>query len=206
MLKRAEDLGVIGGTVLLGEGTVRSKVLDFLGVSETHKEILVLHGTEEFSNHFHDHLTRDLQFYKRNKGIAFTIPFIAWNEQSKQTHSDPANRRLKVSHTCIMTVVDKGNAKQVMEAARSANAFGGTVIHGRGAGIPADSIFPMMIEPEKDVVMIVSNVDKSNDIRSAITQQLELDQPGTGIVFSLPITKVSGLYEERQLDKQEVAK
>lgn len=203
-LKRAKEIGATGGTIILGEGTVQSKLFNLLGLTETHKEILMIHGSNEFSILFHKFLTNNLLFYKRNKGIAFTIPFLRWNEQTKKEHIRTSYSSIQASHACIMAVVDKECSIEVMAAARSAKAYGGTIVHGRGLGVPGDTIFPIMIEPEKEIVIIVTEVAMSHGIRRGITHVLELDQQGTGIVFSLPVIKVSGLYEERKIEKQEV--
>ena len=56
----------------------------------------------------------------------------------------------------ILTIVDNGHFNQVMEAAKSAGATGGTLIHARGLGTEeAIKYLGITITPEKDIVMIV---------------------------------------------------
>ena len=53
------------------------------------------------------------------------------------------------------------------------------MIHGRGAGIPTNFYFPLVIEPQKDIVMIITTRDKVSTIRERIFSDLELGKPGT---------------------------
>ena len=38
----AKELGVTGGTILLGKGTVRSSILSLLGLNESRKEVVLM--------------------------------------------------------------------------------------------------------------------------------------------------------------------
>mgnify|MGYP000873572232 FL=1 len=53
----------------------------------------------------------------------------------------------------------------------------------------------MDIEPEKEMVMIISNVDVTESIVLSIREKLEIDKPGNGIVFIQDVNKVYGIYE-----------
>ena len=47
VLRKAKECGATGGTILLGEGTIQSKLLDFLGLTEIRKEILMIPASGE---------------------------------------------------------------------------------------------------------------------------------------------------------------
>jgi nitrogen regulatory protein P-II 1 len=54
----------------------------------------------------------------------------------------------------IMTIVNRGYADQVVDAARSAGAHGGTVFYARGTGVQeVEKFFAISIHPEKEVVI-----------------------------------------------------
>ncbi|NLX64748.1 MAG: P-II family nitrogen regulator [Clostridiaceae bacterium] len=200
VLHKARECGAKGGTILLGEGTVQSKLLKKIGVTELHKEILVISASEELSDKLHDTLCEAFSFSKRNKGIAFTIPFKRWHKQTsgqEEKISGNSSYEHKITHYCIITVVDKGRGRECIKSAKTAGARGGTLIHGRGAGIPTDFYFPLVIEPQKDVVMIITTKEKVSPIRERIFSDLDLGKAGNGILFTLPITRTSGLFEDR---------
>lgn len=200
VLHKAQECGAKGGTILLGEGTVQSRLLRKMGVTELHKEILVISASEELSDRLHDTLCKTFSLSKRNKGIAFTIPFKRWHKQTSVQEKKTSDYSIcddKITHYCIITVVDKGRGRECIKSARAAGARGGTLIHGRGAGIPTDFYFPLVIEPQKEIVMIITTKDKVSAIRERIFSDLELGKAGNGILFTLPITRTSGLVEDR---------
>ena len=54
----------------------------------------------------------------------------------------------------IITVVNRGYADVVVEAAKKAGAQGGTIFYARGTGIhEVEKIFGITIQPQKDVVL-----------------------------------------------------
>ncbi len=196
LLHKAQECGAKGGTILLGEGTVPSKFLENMGLSDVHKEILVIPASEELSEKLHITLNDAFSLSRSNKGIAFTIPFKRWQKQSSGQEKGSSYDD-NTSHFCIITVVDKARGKECIKSARDAGANGGTLIHGHGAGIPTDFYFPLVIEPQKDIVMIIAPKDKVSAIRERIFSDLELGKAGNGIIFTLPIIRTSGLFENR---------
>lgn len=204
VLHKAQECGAEGGTILLGEGTVQSKFLEKIGLTEIHKEIVVVPASDDLSDKLHKTLNEAFSFSKSNKGIAFTIPFKRWQLQA--SGQDEINKITSAyddaSHFCIVTIVDKGRSKACIKSARAAGAKGGTLIHGRGAGIPADFYYPLVIEPQKDIVIIITPKDKAHDIRERIFADLELGKAGNGIIFTLPVSRASGLVEQKTEDKK----
>ncbi|MDR0425613.1 MAG: P-II family nitrogen regulator [Clostridiales bacterium] len=93
----------------------------------------------------------------------------------------------------IVTIVNKGYADTVMEAAREAGASGGTVLHARGTGtLEAEKIFGIAIEPEKDLLLILTGDEKRPDIMKAVYRETGLSTGGMGICFSLPVEDLLG--------------
>ncbi len=195
ILRKAQELGATGGTIFLGEGTIQSKLLDIMGITEIHKEILMIPATQALSEKLHTDLSNIFKFSKRNKGIAFTIPFEQW-QASKPESTDPQDIK-DISHFCIVTIVDKGQGLDCVKVARSAGARGGTLIHGRGAGTPTDFYFPIIVEPQKDIVLIITSSDTLSPVREKIFKDMNLGIAGNGIIFILPVSQSSGLFESR---------
>ena len=69
----------------------------------------------------------------------------------------------------VITIVNRGFADEVMDAAKAAGATGGTVLYGRGTGIhEAEKFFGITIQPEKEVVLILTPLKTRNAIMKAI--------------------------------------
>ena len=98
-----------------------------------------------------------------------------------------------MNSSLIVTIVNSGYADTVMNAARNAGARGGTVIYGRGTGNSETArILGIIIEPEKEVVLIVADVEDQNTIMKAVSQAAGIDQNGNGVCFCLPISDTLG--------------
>lgn len=195
VIKHARSMGIEEGTVLLGEGTIRSKVLEPLGLNQTQKEIVMLPVTKEQDQLIHQEISEKLKFAQRNKGIAFSIPFKRWTKESTSFSLENED----FSSSLIMAIVEKGKSREIIKAARKAKARGGTIIHGRGAGVPQDYYFPIQVEPQKDTVLIVVQEDKKDEVKKSIEETINNETDG--VVFTLPVAATSGIFEDRMDDK-----
>ena len=94
----------------------------------------------------------------------------------------------------LVVVANQGYTEYIMEAARSANAAGGTVIHAKGTGMQkAEQFLGFSLATEKEMILIVvKNCDK-NAIMKAIMEKAGLESKAKSIVFSLPVTETAGM-------------
>ncbi len=197
MLHKAQEIGATGGTIFLGEGTMPSRLFDILGINQTQKEVLITAVPDGVSDRLYAMLREEFQLHKRYKGVAFAAPYRQWLPESNPNAAPPYTHQEIPPYLCLLTVLEKGKAEECMAVARAAGAGGGTIIHGRGAGVPQDFYFPLVIEPQKEILLIVTAREAAYGIRNAIYTQMGLDKPGGGIIFSLPVLSTLGLYEER---------
>ncbi|MDH6364140.1 nitrogen regulatory protein PII [Enterococcus sp. PF1-24] len=94
----------------------------------------------------------------------------------------------------IVTIVDGGNGHDVIHFAKEVGATGGTILHGRGAGIHDTGKFlGLEIEPEKDVVLVLVPSSLTNVVLSSIGEGIEISKPGNGIIFTIDVSKVMGI-------------
>lgn len=83
----------------------------------------------------------------------------------------------------------------MIEAAQKAGSKGGTIINARGSGIhETQKLFNMDIEPEKEVVLILSESKTTDSIVNSIRECLKIEEPGKGILFVLNVAETHGLY------------
>lgn len=99
-----------------------------------------------------------------------------------------------VKVSLIITIVRKGWGDKVLEASIKAGAEGGTILMGRGVGVhEQQKILGIPIEPEKEIVLSVVYPDKSEEILQQMVQCCDLEKPGAGIAFVVPIDRVVGV-------------
>lgn len=199
VLHVAKHSGIRGGTIFLGEGTVSNRILDFLSLSEVRKEIVLMLANRAAAEVAMDALDKELKLKKPNHGIAFTIPVCG----VMGSKSYPCNIRSEKRggnqpmYQAITVIVDRGKAEEVMDAAVLAGSKGGTIIHARGSGVhETTKLFTMDIEPEKEIVLILTKSDNAQVIASSIQEKLELEKPGNGILIIQDVSKTYGIYEE----------
>ncbi|SDC36839.1 Nitrogen regulatory protein P-II [Pelagirhabdus alkalitolerans] len=100
----------------------------------------------------------------------------------------------QIQHDLIVTIVNNGDAEEVIDAARKAGADGGTIIHGRGTGIHEKAkLFNIMIEPEKDMVLTLVDRNSTTEVLDVINRDVGLSEPGKGIAFVLEVEKTIGI-------------
>ena len=98
----------------------------------------------------------------------------------------------------VVCRVNAGFAQNVMAAARKAGARGGTILRARGSANPeAEEFFNITIQPDKEVLMILSSADAKDNIIRAIYNDSGLTTEGQGIAFSLPVERTTTLKTEK---------
>ena len=107
---------------------------------------------------------------------------------------------MEYSHELIIGIVNAGFSDTVMDAAKEFGAKGGTVIHARGtANKEAEKFFQILIQPEKELVLILVPKIIRDDILHALYKAVGLKTAGQGIAFSLPVDNVIGLFDDGQI-------
>lgn len=199
IIKYAKQFGVTGSTVFLGKGTIKNSFLEFLGINESRKEILLMIGEKDTLQLTMKELDKKFAFYKPNHGIAFTVPVtkaIGTSCLSKADLNIEESRGVeKDMYNLIVAIVEKGNGEHVVDAANKAGSRGATIVNARGSGIHETSkLFAMTIEPEKEIVMIISKRDLTEGIVASIREEINIDEPGKGIIFIQDVNSTCGLY------------
>ena len=137
-------------------------------------------------------------------GIAFTINISSISsvlskiciqaEENLKLGSEDMTYTSKEPYHLIVTIVNSGFFDQVMETAKKAGASGGTVVHARGLGSKeAKKYLGITIQPEKDLVLILTPKEKKLAIMESIMHEVGLNTAGTGICFSLPVDNAIGV-------------
>nr|WP_300006233.1 P-II family nitrogen regulator [Tissierella sp.] len=196
-LKIAQRVGAFGGTIFLGKGSVKNELLNRLGVLDVRKEIFITIIDDSLEDDLYDEISKKFHLNKSNHGIAFSLPLkSALKINGDKYKSNTAKKGVKdMDYEAIFVIVNKGLSDDVLDAAEAAGSKGGTVIHARGSGSEKkEKLFNIEIEPEKDVVLILSKEENMDKIVDKIEEMLKLTEPGAGILFTLDVNRTLGLY------------
>jgi len=113
------------------------------------------------------------------------------------------NKSLKM----IMAIVQRGKADDIVSAAIKSGAPAATVFFGRGRGIRERlGILGLAIQPEKEIITIVTDNWLVDQVVSSTVKAGNLDQPGVGFLFVVPVERALGMLEAEELEHMVKAK
>ncbi|MDD7339365.1 MAG: P-II family nitrogen regulator [Eubacteriales bacterium] len=196
VLHLADEKGITASVAMLGRGTASRTIFDYLGLNDKKKAVLMLFGKTEEIMDLADYLVEKLEMDKPNHGIAYIeSAFNVFGTEDNANGSENIKRGENM-YNAIYTIVEKGNADDVIEAAQKAGSRGGTVMHARGSGSEeARKVFNMLIEPEKEIVLIISEEAKTKDIVESIRKETQIEEEGKGIIFITRVEQTYGLVK-----------
>src|SRR5690606_41203193 len=97
-------------------------------------------------------------------------------------------RVVNINASLIVSIVRKGWGSSVLQASVKAGARGGTVLLGRGAGVhEQEKIFGVSIEPEKEIVLTLVQVDQVDAILRETVRTARLGAAGSDLSCVLPV-------------------
>ena len=188
------------------EGTASSDIMDMLGLGSIDKCVLVSMVPKNLSGVILGKLHSELQLNSVNSGIAFTIPLngannlilrmLTRNTEENVYSSDgkDENSMTEAKHVLVAAIVNRGFSGDVMEAAKSAGAKGGTVINSRRIGNDeVTGFWGLSVQEEKEIVMILTPVEDKLNIMRSISEKCGMNSDAKGIVMSMPIDSVMGI-------------
>lgn len=199
-LYRENDLNVM--FISLGAGTAVSEVLDYLGLDSTEKAVAISVIDLSTWETIKKQLQKKLQIDAPGGGIAFIVPLSSIGGKKtlrflleREDYQKEEETTLKdTTHELVVVIAEQGYTNMIMDAAREAGAYGGTVIHAKGTGMEAaEKFMNVSLAVEKEIIYIVTKSEQKNAIMSAIMKNAGPDTKAKAITFSLPVTDTAGL-------------
>jgi len=197
-----KEEGILGGTIFLGEGTAGSGLLRTLGLDSVKKEIVMLVSPTLKAEKTLAHVADRKKMEKKNHGIGIRLPLENVAGLKNRTikdfdqldeHRNPDAEHC--SYQASFVIVDQGEVDDVMEVAEKNGAQGGTIIEGLGAGSKqASKVLNIEIEPEKEILFLITKNDVTTQILDAISDYLNVEKANAGITFTVDLTETRGIY------------
>jgi nitrogen regulatory protein PII len=200
--------GVTFNLISVGYGASGLGLVDYLGLTDFERDITLSVVQADRARGLLQKLLYKLDLDEPYNGIAFAVPisgvsgglalrYISGNATGNcdaQLSSGGAAVTGEQEFSLILTVVNRGFADVVIEAAKEAGARGGTVYYARGTGVhEVEKFFAISIQPEKEVVMTLVKKAHVQTIMREIVRAAGLKTEGRGLAFALPVTDVVGV-------------
>lgn len=186
----------------LGFGTAASEILDYLGLESREKAVSFAVVEEQSWINIKKQLEKKLKIDAPGGGISFVTPLssiggrktLNYLIENENYQKEEESKLKNTAHELIVVIAEQGYTELIMDAARAAGAYGGTVIHAKGTGqAAAEKFLGVSIASEKEILFIVTKTEQKNSIMQAIMKDAGLDSKAKSIVFSLPVTDTAGL-------------
>ena len=198
MQKLCEEMGLPIVLSIPCRGTATKSMLDLLGMESKDRRLFMTVASPEQTKQLIQEQRKRLYIDAPGNGITVSVPIksvggsktLAFLSNGQNVKGLPT---LNYDYELIMIIANQGATDQVMDAARSVGARGGTVIHGLGTGSKnAEKFYKVSIAAEKEVILIVSAASQKAAIMKAIIEQAGPDTKAGAIAFSLPVSELAG--------------
>lgn len=185
----------------LCDGTAQKRTLDLLGIEKTEKLLLSAVMPGSTVPRILRGLVRTMDINSPGGGICFTVPLrsagsacLQYLTQGQTLEQNEVTNMEENRFSLVVAIARKGHAEQVMDAARSAGAGGGTIIHAKGVGNVKESyFFGVSIAEEQELLYIVTRQEDEKTTMRSIMEKAGPKQGHAVAVFSLPVHHVAGL-------------
>lgn len=195
------ELGATVSFLSYGRGTATSAVLNAFGLERAEKAILHTVIVEEQFPRLRRELERRFVIDVPGTGIVFLVPLSAVGGKRQlelllgnQDFLKGEETTLKnTEQELIVVISNQGYSEQIMNAARSAKASGGTVIHAKGTGKKSEKFYGFVLAEEKEMHYIVVSTKYRDAVMQAIMEQAGMRTKAQAVCFALPVTAVAGM-------------
>ena len=197
-----KEHGVTVTLITFGKGTAASEVLDSFGLEAAKKAILFAFVTGTEWKEIKSGLQKQIKIDIPGSGIAFIIPLssiggkkqLEFLTEGREFKKGEESTLKETKYELLVVIANQGYTDMIMDAAREANAPGGTVIHAKGTGTEkAEKFLGVSIATEKEMIFMVARKDGKNAIMKAIMEKAGIHSEARSVVFSLPVTETAGM-------------
>lgn len=186
----------------LGRGTAEDEYLSLYDLKATEKAIVVAVADGEQTTRLVNAAKKKLCIDIPGNGIMMAVPVKSVGGGRTLAYltdnavPDKTVPKMEFNHELIVIILNQNYIDDVMNAARSAGAPGGTVLHAKGTGASySKKFFGVSLAEEKEVVFIAVKSSKKTAVMKAVAEQAGPDTPAGAITFSLPVSAVAGIRD-----------
>ncbi len=197
-----KEHGVTVTLITFGKGTAASEVLDSFGLEAAKKAILFAFVTGTEWKEIKSGLQKQIKIDIPGSGIAFIVPLssiggkkqLEFLTEGREFKKGEESTLKETKYELLVVIANQGYTDMIMDAAREANAPGGTVIHAKGTGTEkAEKFLGVSIATEKEMIFMVARKEGKNAIMKAIMEKAGIHSEARSVVFSLPVTETAGM-------------
>lgn len=193
--------GILTSMIALGRGTFTGRRADFL-LGQSEKAVCFALITRETWRAAKRAMQRTLHIDVPGVGVSFIVPMssiggrreLAFFTEGQNFQRGEESIMQGTDRELIVIISNQGYNELVMDAAREAGAYGGTILNARGTGMErAEKFLGISLASEKDMIFIVAKTSQRDAIMQKVMLKAGMETPAKAIAFSLPVSDTAGL-------------
>ena len=193
--------GILTSFISLGRGTFNGTAAGYL-LGQSEKAVCFSLVTRETWRAAKRGMQKTLQIDVPGVGVAFIVPMssiggrreLGFLTEGQDFIRGEESSMRGTDRELIVIISNQGYNEMVMDAARAAGAYGGTVVHARGTGMErAEKFLGISLASEKDMIFIVAKTAQRDGIMQSVMLKAGMETPAKAIAFSLPVSDTAGL-------------
>lgn len=194
---------------MAGTGTARSAVLDYLGIGETEKAVLLTLFPESDEETVLRLLREEMSLYLAGRGISFTVPLTGISQTVAEGITGAATNKwmdgskimksAERKYDLIIACVGANHVDTAIVAAREAGAAGGTIVRCRAMdNAKAEQFVGISLVKEQETLLILSRKETTLVIMTALSERVGAQTEAAGVIFSVPVDRTAGISVEEE--------
>ena len=203
--------GIATSLIALGHGTATGEMASYF-LDRSEKAVCFSVVTGNIWRKAKRVLRSTLKIDVPGVGVAFIMPLSSIGGRRElafltdgQNYTRGEESTMKgTDRELIVIISNQGYNELVMDAAREAGAYGGTIVNARGTGMErAEKFLGISLASEKDMIFIVAKTSQRDRIMQAVMLKAGMATPAKAIAFSLPVADTAGLRLQDEDDEEE---
>ncbi len=208
-----DDISISLSFMFAGTGTARSAVLDYLGIGETEKAVILSLFPESDEETILKEIRAKMSLYLVGRGISFTVPLSGISEivanglgsaaKEKTIDGSKIMKNEDRKYDLIIAAMSANYVDDAMSAAHAAGAAGGTVIRARSvANAKAEQFIGISLTHEQEILFILTKKEGKLAIMQALSEKIGLKTEAGGVIFSLPVDRTAGIAVAEETEQE----
>ena len=190
---------------VLCHGTAGQSLLDILGLERTEKVLICTMMERKKAKATMQDMISSLGINLPGAGISMRIPassiggsssmkYLLENQNIIIGEVSNMDEKPNFPYELIIAISEKGTSELVLEAAHSAGARGGTILHAKSASTDfTNKFFGVSISSEREVILIATKRSSRDSIMRAIMENAGIHSAARTLLLSLPVEDIVGL-------------
>lgn len=212
------EKGARTASCLYGKSASNGHILHSLALDTIEKEVVISFVSKRMVPVIFEDLLTKHQFSKPSPGLAFTLPLAAsfsilepdlekldafFEEEAALRISDNGAEKLSENYALAMLITDKGKAEKALHIAQEHGFRGGTIIRAHGTANALKLFLKMPIEPEKDLLLILTPQSRGDELLAHFVNALDLEEANTGVTALIDTLELIGLSANEASEAEE---